>query len=208
MEKFHLSATERDVNEKLTVLRANKRVPAVVYGHNITSQTISMAYSDFLKVERKAGKTHIIELTVGKKTQKVLVYDLQFHPVSGDFLHVDFLAVSAHDKITLDIPLVLVGVSKAQKEGGVLQQYLDTVEVRCLPDDIPEHFEVDISKLEKIDDIVHIEDLGIDTKKFDIETPLTEAVVTVYTPEEIIEETGAPELVLPVEEAKEEEKGE
>lgn len=94
MEKFTLSAVERDTNEKLSAIRLNKQIPAVVYGHAIQSQTLTIPYSDFLKVERKAGKTHIIELSVGKKKQNVLVYDIQYHPVSGAFLHIDFLAVS------------------------------------------------------------------------------------------------------------------
>lgn len=114
MEKFTLVATARDTETKLSTLRGEKKVPAVVYGHKVAAQSVSVGASELLKVFRKSGKTHIVELTLDGKKQDVLIHEVQRAPVSGDFLHVDFFVVSATEKIHVHIPVHLVGTSPAQ----------------------------------------------------------------------------------------------
>lgn len=87
-----------------------------MYGHKSTSLVISVNYSEFLKIFRKSGTTHIVELTIDGKKNNVLIHEVQKHPVTGNFLHIDFFMVSATEKIHVQIPIVLVGESEAQKQ--------------------------------------------------------------------------------------------
>ncbi|MDD5198053.1 MAG: 50S ribosomal protein L25 [Candidatus Gracilibacteria bacterium] len=199
MEKLTLVATARDTEAKLSTIRADKKVPAVVYGHNVASQAITVGASDLLKVFRKSGKTHIVELTLDGKKQDILIHETQRAPVSGDFLHVDFFAVSATEKIHVQIPLHLIGSSPAQVQGGLVEQNMHTVEVKCLPKNLVDAFEVDLSKLENLGDIIHVRDLNIDTKKFDILSDLDGAIVSIRLPkgtqdEEVVAEVAAAEV--------------
>ena len=198
MEKLTLIATARDTETKLSTIRGEKKVPAVVYGHGITAQAVTVGASELLKVFRKSGKTHIVELTLDGKKQDVLIHDTQRAPVSGDFLHVDFFAVSATEKIHVQIPVHLVGTSPAQIQGGLVEQNMHTVEVKCLPKDLVDAFEADLSKIENLGEIIHVKDLSIDTKKFDILSDLEGAIVSIHLPkgvsEEAVEEVTAAEV--------------
>lgn len=198
MEKLTLVATARDTELKLSTLRAEKQVPAVVYGHKVAAQAVSVGASELLKVFRKSGKTHIVELILDGKKQDVLIHQTQKAPVSGDFLHVDFFVVSATEKIHVQIPVHLVGLSPAQTQGGLVEQNMHEVEVKCLPKNLVDVFEADLSKLLELGDIIHVKDLGIDTKKFDILSDLDLAIVSVHAPkgtkeEEITAPAAAPE---------------
>jgi len=188
MEKLTLVAASRDTETKLSTIRASKKVPAVVYGHNVTSQAITVGASELLKIFRKSGKTHIVELTLEGKKQDVLIHEVQRAPVSGDFLHVDFFAVSATEKIHVQIPVHLTGTSPAQLQGGLIEQNMHIVEVKCLPKHLVDAFEADLSKLENLGDIIHVKDLGIDTTKFDILSDLDGSIVSIHLPKGASEE--------------------
>ncbi len=188
MEKLTLVAASRDTETKLSTIRASKKVPAVVYGHNVTSQAITVGASELLKIFRKSGKTHIVELTLEGKKQDVLIHEVQRAPVSGDFLHVDFFAVSATEKIHVQIPVHLTGTSPAQLQGGLIEQNMHIVEVKCLPKHLVDAFEADLSKLENLGDIIHVKDLGIDTTKFDILSDLDGSIVSIHLPKGVSEE--------------------
>lgn len=194
MEKLTLIASERDTKTKLSTIRREKKVPAVVYGHGITVQAITIGSSDLLKIFRKSGKTHIVELTINGKKQDVLIHEIQRAPVSGDFLHVDFFAVSATEKIHVQIPVHLVGTSPAQIEGGLVEQNMHIVEVKCLPKDLVDAFEADLSKIVNLGEIIHVKNLGIDTKKFDILSDLDGAIVSIHLPKGVSEEETLAEV--------------
>ncbi|MDD2917345.1 MAG: 50S ribosomal protein L25 [Candidatus Gracilibacteria bacterium] len=187
MEKLTLVAASRDTETKLSAIRADKKVPAVIYGHNVTSQPITVGASELLKVFRKSGKTHIVELTLEGKKQDVLIHEVQRAPVSGDFLHVDLFAVSATEKIHVQIPVHLIGTSPAQVLGGLIEQNMHIVEVKCLPKNLIDAFEVDLSQLENLGDILHVKSLGIDTSKFEILSDLEGSVVSIHLPKGIAE---------------------
>jgi len=213
MEKLTLAATLRDTETKLSAIRGDKMVPAVMYGHNVTAQSVSVGSSELLKVFRKSGKTHIVELTLSGKKQDVLIHQTQRAPVSGDFLHVDFFAVSATEKIHVHIPVHLIGTSPAQVQGGLVEQNMHEVEVKCLPKYLIDAFEADLSKLENLGDIIHVRDLGIDTEKFDILSDLDGAIVSIHLPkkaqeEEVVTETVAAAEVPSVQDEKKAEKEE
>jgi large subunit ribosomal protein L25 len=207
MEKFTLNATARDTETKLSTIRGDKKVPAVVYGHNVAAQAVTVGASELLKVFRKSGKTHIVELNLDGKKQDVLIHETQKAPVSGDFLHVDFFVVSATEKIHVQIPVTLVGTSPAQVQGGLVEQNMHSVEVKCLPRDLVDAFEVDLTKLATLGDIVHVKDLGINVSKFDIISDLDGSIVSVHLPKGV-QETEVVVAASEVPSAQEEKKAE
>ncbi len=208
MEKLTLVATARDTETKLSTIRGDKKVPAVVYGHKVTAQAVTVGASELLKVFRKTGKTHIVELVLDGKKQDVLIHDVQRAPVSGDFLHVDFFVVSATEKIHVQIPVHLIGTSPAQVLGGLIEQNMHEVEVKCLPKNLVDAFEADLTKLANLGDILHVKDLGIDEKKFDILSDIEGAIVSIHLPKGVSEEEVAPVAAAEVPSAQDEKKAE
>ncbi len=188
MEKFVLATEARDLSAKLLTLRASKKVPAVVYGHSVDPVHVSVDASEFLKTYRKAGGTHLVDLTVNGKKMSVLIHETQRHPVSGDFLHIDFFAVSAKEKITVDIPLELVGKSQAVIEGAEVNQNLHSVSVKVLPGDLVDKIEVDIASLVKAGDVIHLSDIIALYPKLEILTPAAESIASASLPKEYSDE--------------------
>ncbi len=163
MESTVLHVAERDLAKKAKTYRQEKQIPAVFYGHDKAPRHLTMEYEEFRKLFSKAGKSTLLDLDFGSGSkEKVLVHDIQYHPVSDDITHVDFYAVKMKEKITTEIPLEFIGESNAVKNfGGILETVLDTVEVRCLPGDLVSQIEVDITVLETIGDTIHVSDLKI-----------------------------------------------
>lgn len=175
---FSLEAKIR--TEEAKIARANGLIPANVYGKDTPSTMIAVGVSEFIKVYRTAGKNHVITLTVDKKKYDVLVHEAQRHPVTGAFLHLDFLTVDMKAEVHVQIPVKLVGVSPAVVAGGELHQSLHALDVKCLPADIIDAFELDISVIDHIDTTLHASDIKVDTKKFHVLTHAEEAVVSVH----------------------------
>lgn len=195
MEKLILNTTIRAADEKLKTIRAEKQFPAVVYGAHQEPISIKIDNSEFIKTFRKSGESNIIELMVGKKKIDVLVHDIQFHPVIGNPLHVDFYAITAGEKVSTKIHLEFTGQSPAVKLGGILQEQIKEVEVKCLPKDLVDNFGVDLSVLKEFGDNIHVSDLGIDPEKYELTQGLEDVVATVSKPKVEEEETETTEAV-------------
>ncbi len=163
METVELSAHVRDLKVTARNLRKNKIIPAVIYGHNEESSSLQLEYQEFRKAFMKAGKNQIITLTIdGKKKAPVLVHEIQFHPLTGTIDHVDFLHVNLKVEVTTQVPVEVVGVSPAVKNfGGILNVVKHQLTVRCLPLDLPQSIQVDVSKLESLGVALHISDLEL-----------------------------------------------
>lgn len=190
-----LVAVTRDPKTDLRTIRGNSdnkgSVPGVIYGKKCPSTPLSVDTSDLLRVFREAGFSHIIDLSLDGKKHQAIIHDVDVHPVSGQFLHVDFLAVSATDKLTVTVPITLSGESQAARDGAIIDHVLEDIEIRCLPADIPTDITVDISKLEKVGDAIRVADLPLDPKKHEIlHHEESEAVVLAsefqeYVPDEV-----------------------
>lgn len=167
MTTFAISADIRDTSEKTSHIRASKKVPGVVYGKTQEPISLMLDSSDFLRLYRKAGESSIIDLKVGKLDLEVLVHQTQKHPVSGDFTHVDFYAITRGEKLSTKIALNFVGEAPAAKEGAIIQELVKEVEVHCLPRNLVDHFDVDLSLLKAEGDTVRFEDLGVDGEKYE-----------------------------------------
>lgn len=196
---FSLEAKLRNENAKAT--RVKKRTPAVVYGKDITSTSISVDVSEFLKLFRQAWQNHVVTLTLEWKEHPVLIHEVVRHPVTHDFLHVDFLVIDMKADTYVDIPVVLTGTSPAVLEWCQIQQYLFNVEVKCKPKDIIDSLEIDISALTHAGQVLHVSDIIVDAKKHTITNNPEEPVVAVHEIKEQVEEEVAPET--PIAEAEE-----
>jgi large subunit ribosomal protein L25 len=133
----------------------------VIYGHGEETRLLSMdAHELSVLFSRIRVESTVIDVTIEGEAApvKALVREVQKHVVKEDLLHVDLYQIHAGESITVDVALRLVGAAPGVKAGGLLQQALSEIEVRCLPDRIPDSIEVDISSLE-IGDSVHVGDI-------------------------------------------------
>ena len=204
MENLNLNIQIRTTEERLRELRASKMVPAVVYGKHQEPILIKMDYSEFLRTFRKSGESHIINLKTEKTEIEVLVHEVQREPISGDFLHIDFFAITKGEKVHTKIALNFIGQSKAVKEWAILDEHVKEIEVKVLPSNLVDAFDVDLSLLKEIGDSIRLSDLNIDTEKFEILSH-SDVIVSAAKPAKIEEiATEAPNA--PVTGADEEEK--
>jgi large subunit ribosomal protein L25 len=144
-------------------MRRTGRVPGVVYGAGKSSQAIELdhnALARHLKLE--AFHASILDISVEGAREKVLLRDVQMHPWRAEVLHVDFQRIAADRKIHMKVPLHFVNADlcPAVKEGGVVGHVMNDIDVQCLPGDLPEFIEVDLSKLD-LGQSIHVAELGI-----------------------------------------------
>ncbi len=145
-------------------LRREGLVPAVLYGHNVEPQALTTQAAVLHKVWMRAGRTQLIDLSVdGARAQKVLVREMQIDPRTNKPIHADFFAVNLREKLTADVPVVIVGESPAVVDAkvGTLQQLINTLRIECLPSDLPPQFSVDVSGLTEIDEGIHVGDIEL-----------------------------------------------
>ena len=190
--------------------RREGRIPGVLYGHGEDSLPLSVDAIELQKLVHTISiENTIVDLDLGSgEPYKVLIRELQRHPVRDEFLHIDFFHVAMDEKIQVEVPIVLVGTPTGVKnKGGVLDHQLRELEVFCLPGSIPEKIELDVSDLD-IGDSIHVSD--IELPDVEVLTESDRAVVAVLAPtvmevEEVAEEALAePEVIGRGKEAEEE----
>jgi len=155
-----LTAQTRELKEKM----AADLIPAVLYGKGVANHNLKVRRIDFEKLFAAAGESSLVDLEIGGQSTKVLVKDLQRDVLKGFFTHIDFYQVNMKEKISTEIPLHFIGESKAVKElGGALIKEISAVEVECLPGDLVNHIDVDISVLSGFADSIRLSDLHLPT---------------------------------------------
>ena len=197
-----LKVEKRQQNTKsyLKQLRKSGKVPGIYYTHGEDSVAFIVDEREFRKL--LVSKLSVLELDFGKGRKKsCIVRDVQRDPVKGNILHVDLMGIKATEKITMKIPVRLVGTPIGVKTyEGILEHHLREVEVECLPKDIPEFVEVDVSSLE-IGDSILVKDVQIENVKIVTDgehlfaTVVPPAVVHEEVVEEIEEEVEGPEVI-------------
>jgi len=147
-------------------VRARGGVPAVIYGHHKTPANLEISHRELEKLLSHAvGENILVELSIedgaDKTTQLSLIQEVQHHILRPQILHVDFLAVSMTEKITADITIEPFGDPDGVKNfGGLLEQSIRTISLRCLPKNLPELIKVDVSAL-KVGESIHIRDVQL-----------------------------------------------
>ena len=144
--------------------RANKRlrdtgkVPGVVYGHKEAVVPVSLPKKEL--VNHLNHGTHVFDLGMDGKTEKVLVKEVQYDHLGIEVIHIDFARVSADERVEVTVPLVLKGEPAGEADGGVLQQIVSELEIECLVTDIPHEIIHNVSEM-KLDDVLHIKELKL-----------------------------------------------
>lgn len=169
-------------------LRASGRIPANIYGRGIDSIAVMADAHEFEALTSKISVDNtLVELEMDGDTRQVLIREIQRHPYKPIVLHVDFFAIKADETIKVSVPVRVTGTAAGVKNsGGVLQQALHEVEIECLPGEIPEAFEIDVSELE-IGDSLHVAEL--DTMGFETAEASERTIATVQPPRILEEET-------------------
>ncbi|PHS30981.1 MAG: 50S ribosomal protein L25/general stress protein Ctc [Methylophaga sp.] len=143
-------------------LRHAGQVPAIVYGGEDAPVSITLDHNKFLRhLEEEAFYAHILTLVIDGKKNKVVLKDLQRHPASDvRIMHADFLRIDANQVMTMTVQLHFIGedVAPGVKDGGAVSHLMTDIEIACMPADLPEYVEVDISALE-LDSSLHLSEL-------------------------------------------------
>ncbi|RDI48599.1 50S ribosomal protein L25/general stress protein Ctc [Aquicella lusitana] len=195
-------------------LRREDKIPGVVYGGGKEAVSLSFEHKKLAKsLENEAFYSHILTLKTGTDSERVILKDLQRHPYKARILHVDLQRVRADEKLHMSVPLHFIGGEKAPgaKDAGGMISHIETdVEIACLPDDLPEYIEVDISGMQ-LNDILHLSDIKV-PKGVEIVALAHEddkPIVSIHMPREEEVPTEAPEASeVPAIEQEAEDKGE
>src|SRR4051795_8467320 len=160
-DRHRLAATNRTViGKKVSPLRREGRLPAVVYGHGVASESVSVDAHEFELLKRKVGASTLVDLAVdGGRTRPVLLHSIQVHPITRRPLHVDLFAVRMTEELTVEVQLVGDGVAPAAENGGTLVHPVSSVRIRALPGNLPDQLTYDLSSLVDYDTTITAADL-------------------------------------------------
>jgi large subunit ribosomal protein L25 len=194
-----LKATTRDERGKGAArkLRARGLVPGVLYGHGVEPVAISLSSQDLLHFfHANRGNATVVDLDVEGTVHMVIPREIQKDHLRGRYIHIDFLAVRRDETVKMSIEIHEVGEAPGVKTGGVIEHHLREVEIECLPGDVPEQLEADISTLE-LGDMLRVRDIPAPSGVVFLTDPET-PVISVVTPAALRTEA---DLLLPGEEA-------
>ncbi len=181
MDRLSLHAEERILlGKKVKNLRKDGKLPGHVFGKGLETEHVSVDGKTFLKTFKEAGETGVIDLKIGaEKVSLVMVRGVQYAPVSGEPIHIDFYQVNLSQKVKVPVPLVLIGEQPESVHMGeaIVLQTLNEVQVEALPTDLVENIEVDITSLKNIDDAITVSQLNYDRSKLTIDAAEEEIVV-------------------------------
>ena len=163
MNDFEVNAVSRNELGKGATRRLRKSgmVPGVIYGAGQAAQSISVKSNELRKqLEQEAFFSHILTVSVDGQATQAVVKDMQRDPASYEVAHVDFLRVRASERLTMRVPLHLINeeICPGRRAGGVVSPLQTDVEITCLPKDLPEYIEIDLSELD-INDSIHLSQL-------------------------------------------------
>jgi large subunit ribosomal protein L25 len=166
MQELEIKAVKRDVlGKKTRFLRRQGITPAHLFGHSLESQALQCDSNELRNIVAHAGTTRLISLKVeGEKDSKmVFLREIQRDVLTRQLLHVDFYQIRKGEKMTMEVPIVLVGEAPAMKgKGRILSHGLTVLRIECLPDKVPPQIEVDISGLAELDQSLHVKDIILD----------------------------------------------
>lgn len=190
MEKVILEAEKRElVGKKVKLVRSEGKIPAVIYGKDIDTIPIALDKRNTTNTLGKVSSSTILTVKIGDEQHSTLVREIQKDYIRNDILHIDFLAISLKEKLRTSVSITQIG------EAPVLEEYealivsgIDSIEVECLPQDLPETIEVDISGLSELGDALYVKDIPIPTDVEFLTDPEELVVVASAIKEEVVEE--------------------
>jgi large subunit ribosomal protein L25 len=192
MKKGTLNAAARGEGGKGAAgrLRREGRVPGVVYGGGADPVSVSVLEKDVQTALRTGVR--VLDLRVGSDAVQALLKDVEYDHLGERVIHVDFQRLRKGEAIRIRVPIVYKGTPAGLKEGGVFNAVHDTLEVSCLPEDVPEHLDVDIAAL-GLGDSFHVREIALPKGVAAVEGPETVVAVVTYSDKEVEAVPAAPE---------------
>jgi large subunit ribosomal protein L25 len=151
-------------SKKTSVLRAQGLVPGVLYGSGLGQSKPELIQVNALELNKllsEIEESSLVNVILGDKTYPTLVKDIQKNPLKAEILSVDFFAPDLNEEVETPVALEFDGVSQSEKAGNTLVRIHQEIEVKALPQDLPEHIVVDLSKLVTLDDVIRVSDLDL-----------------------------------------------
>lgn len=213
MEQLELRATRRElIGKQVRHLRGKGFIPSVLYGHRVEPVPLQIEARSLVKVLQKAGANTLIAVRFdGGEPRMALVREVQLHPVTRALLHVDLYEVIMTEKITTQVPIVLLGEPPVVvRREGILVRGVDSVEIECLPGDLIHSIEVSLDELTQVDQAIMVRELSAGPNIKILSDPNEVVVQVLPVVEEVIEELlpAAPAEVEVIGKGKEEEQPE
>lgn len=166
MADLTLKAAKRDIlGKKTRFLRRRSITPAHLFGHGIESLALQCDTAELQRLITQGGTTRLIDLKIEaeKRPRSVFIREIQRDELNGQLLHVDFYQIKKTEKITVDIPIVLMGEAPATRsKENIIYRELTQLGVECLPENLPPQIEVDLSSLEEVDQAIYVRDIILD----------------------------------------------
>jgi large subunit ribosomal protein L25 len=205
--KIDLTAATFKTEKKGDVKRLRKegKIPAVLYGHKEKTKQIYVEQKRFKQIlDALKQETVIVNIKLGSKSYPCVIKSLQQNPMTEELLHIDFQHIHKKERIRATVPIHAVGDAPGVEKGGILDMHLHDVVVRCLPDALPSHIDVDVSGLD-LGETIHLKDLK--TANLDFELSPETTVVSILVPRAVEAEIKPPveEEVIAAEEGEAEE---
>lgn len=162
-------------------LRKQGLVPAIVYGAGESPKPVQVNRKEIEKILRELhGEVVVFDIQIANEHRRGIIKDVQYHPVTGDILHVDFQIIHTGEEIEVTVPVVVMGEAPGVKAGGIMEVLLHEIDLRAPVDRIPPHIEVDVQRMD-LGDVIHVRDLAVPEGVTLLEDP-DEPVVVIRAP--------------------------
>ena len=177
--KLNIENRESVGKKSAKVIRKSGKIPSVLYYKG--EQTISISIDKQVLYQAIKSDQRIYEMDIKNESQYVMIKEIQYHSVTDEMIHVDFMRVRRSEKITISVPITLVGKPVGVTEGGILSQAMNQIEISCYPTNVPEHIEVDVDHL-GLNSSVSVADVIVDDDDIDILSAADLNVASVIPP--------------------------
>ena len=185
--KLDIESRESVGKRATKAIRREGKIPSTLYFKGEEPESIAI---DKIKLyQALKSDQRVYEVDLGGESQYVMVKAVQYHPVTDEIVHLDFMRVRRSEKMTISVPLVLIGKPIGVTEGGILSQSLNQIEISCFPTNVPEQIEVSIDHM-GLNESISIADVSIDDEEIEILTTSDISVASIITP--VVEEEIAP----------------
>lgn len=166
MQDYKIEVQKRELSTKKSFvkgLRRNNDIPGIYYSHD-SKESIPFIVTQKVLREALKSDAQVYKINVGSKSRDVIIKSIQYHPITEEMIHIDLYGVDMDKKVAVKVPITIVGQSIGIKEeGGVLNQSMTEIEIECLPQDIPQNIDADISDL-AIGDTLRLENIALSDK--------------------------------------------
>ena len=180
-EQIYVGERTHKGKSKIRTLRRDGKIPGVYYYHG--EENVNLEIDKKNLYHALSTGQHVFEVTMNGETQYVMIKAIQYHPVTEEVMHIDLMRVRRSEKMTFTIPIVLQGEAIGVQEGGVLSQILTAIDINCLPTNVPESINVDISDLE-LNSTISVIDITDIPDDVEIVTSEESTVATITPPKE------------------------